>query len=205
MRKLIFVLFLVLALCAKKKKESDKSSGSRKDTKPRPATVTSKSSKIVYYAQGDPRWGNTMYSSRNDKTQTYRSSACGPTSMAMVVATLKDKNVIPPTMGKYALANGFRTANSGTAWGFFCKVAAKYSLKCTQTASTDAAVSALKSGKLVVASMKAGYWTRGGHYICLYDVKGDSIVAHDPASIARVKNTIASFKRESSQYWIISK
>lgn len=176
----------------------------RKDTSPRPAKVTSKSPNVVYYAQCDSRWKTKMYSTHS-ASQTYCNSACGPTSMAMVIATLVDPSVTPVTLGEYALKNNFRTYNSGTSWGFYASVAKKYGLKCTQTSKTDDAVTALKNGKLVVASMGKGYWTSAGHYICLYDVSGNYIVAHDPAKTTRVKNTISSFKKESKQYFIISK
>ena len=175
----------------------------RKDS-PRPAKVTSKSCNVVYYSQCDSRWAYTKYSTHTS-SQNYCNSACGPTSMAMVVATLSNKSVIPTTLGSWSVSHGYRTYNSGTSWGFFCHVAKNYGLKCSQTSRTDDAVAALKSDKLVVASMGPGYWTSAGHFICLYDVVGDNIIAHDPAKTSRVKNTIASFKRESSQYWILSK
>ena len=41
----------------------------------------------IDYKQGDSRWGSKMYSSHNDKSQTMKNSACGPTSMADIVAT----------------------------------------------------------------------------------------------------------------------
>lgn len=175
----------------------------RKDS-PRPAKVTSKSCNVVYYSQCDTRWKSNKYSTHTSQ-QTYCNSACGPTSMAMVIATLKDASVLPTTLGAWAVSNGYRTYDNGTAWGFYAAIAKKYGLTCTQTTSTDTVVTALKAGKLVVASMGKGYWTSAGHYICLYDVSGDYIVAHDPYSTSRVKASISSFKSESKAYWIFTK
>jgi len=146
-----------------------------------------------------------MYSNHKDTSQTYKNSACGPTSMAMVVATLADKSVTPVTMGEYAMAHGYRTYNDGTAWGFFCAVAKKYNLSCKATATTNEVVDALKNGKLAVASMGKGYFTKGGHYIMLHSVSGDNIITHDPAKETRYQAPISTFKKESKQYWIIGK
>ena len=52
----------------------------------------------VDYKQGDSRWGSKMYSSYGNKSQTMANSACGPTAMADVVATLKDSSIIPTTL-----------------------------------------------------------------------------------------------------------
>jgi len=180
-------------------------SGNRQDTSPRPSSPSAKAANVVYYRQGDSRWGSKTYTAYNDKSQTYSNSACGPTSMAMIVATLADKSVLPTTMGEYSIKHGHRTRNNGTAWSFFCEVAKVYGLKCTQTGTTNDVVSALKAGKLAVASMSKGYWTKGGHFICLYDADNTYIYAHDPATVNRYRNTISSFKSESRQYFIISK
>jgi len=179
--------------------------GDRLDSSPRPKDVTENSKKCVYYAQGDKRWGSLMYSNHKDKSQTYANSACGPTSMAMIVATLADKTVTPVTMGDYAMKHGYRTYNSGTSWNFFCNVAKNYNLSCTATSTTNDVVAALKEGKLAVASMGPGYFTKGGHFIMLHSVVGDNIIVHDPAKTTRYQASISLFKRESSNYWIISK
>lgn len=77
---------------------------------------------LTYYSQADSRWASVMYSSKNDKTQTMKSSACGPTSAAMIVSSSKGA-ILPTTLAQLAVDNGYRTANSGTAWAFFPFVA----------------------------------------------------------------------------------
>jgi len=179
--------------------------GGRQDTSPRPPSVTAKSDSCVYYRQGDPRWGSKMFSNHNDYSQTYSSSACGPTSMAMVVATLADKSVTPVTMGTWAVSNGYRTYNDGTAWGFFCAIAKKYNISCTQTGSASTMFSALNSGKLAVCSMGPGYWTSGGHYIMCHSIVGDNVVCHDPAKTTRYQSSKSIFNSQGHQFWILSK
>lgn len=77
---------------------------------------------LTYYSQADSRWANMMYSSICDSSQTMKSSACGPTSAAMVVSSSKGV-ILPTTMAQLAVDNGYRTANSGTAWSYFSFVA----------------------------------------------------------------------------------
>ena len=54
--------------------------------------------KPVDYKQYDSKWAKKMYSSHGDKSQTMKNSACGPTAMADIVATLIDSKVTPPDL-----------------------------------------------------------------------------------------------------------
>ena len=87
-------------------------------------TVTSNgtnSKKPVDYKQYDSRWGSVIYTMNNtySKKQTIKSSGCGPTSMADIVATWWDKNITPKELCALSVKHGYRTQNSGTAWSFF--------------------------------------------------------------------------------------
>jgi len=46
--------------------------------------------------------------------------------MADIIATWFDKNFTPVESCKLAKNNGYRTADSGTAWGFFKFMSKKY-------------------------------------------------------------------------------
>ena len=58
----------------------------------------------VSYLQTDPRWSAKDYSARGEKT-TIGASGCGPTAMAMVLATWADPQVTPATECAWALAH----------------------------------------------------------------------------------------------------
>ena len=77
---------------------------------------------LTYYSQADSRWAEDMYSSIGDSSQTMRSSACGPTSAAMIVSSSKG-SILPTTLANLAVDNGYRTAGNGTAWSFFSCIA----------------------------------------------------------------------------------
>jgi peptidoglycan hydrolase-like protein with peptidoglycan-binding domain/GH25 family lysozyme M1 (1,4-beta-N-acetylmuramidase) len=156
----------------------------------------------VDYKQGDSRWGKKMYSNHGDKNQTMSNSGCGPTACADVVATLKDAAVTPWTLAQLAMEWGDRTDNSGTAWAFFERVAKKYSfVKFVQSKTWDALTACLDAGGYVVCSMGPGYWTSGGHYICVWKYDGTYVYANDPASNTRKRQKIRDFKSQRKQYF----
>ena len=157
----------------------------------------------VDYKQGDKRWGRIVYTSCGNKKQTIANSGCGPTSMADIVATMKDSRVTPVEMCAYAVKHGYRTRNSGTSWGFFKAIAREYSFaKFIQTKSMATLKAGLDSGAFAVASMGPGYWTKGGHFICVWKYDDTYIYANDPASSSRKKQKHAAFEKERKQFFL---
>lgn len=156
------------------------------------------------FKQYDPRWANIPYSSHGDKTQTIRSSGCGPTAMADIVAAVKDETATPATLAEKALAWGDRTPSSGTAWRFFAHAAREYGFAYEQSGSFDRLQSHLSRGGWAVAGMGKGYWTKGGHYICVWKIEGNYVYAHDPASSKRTKQKIEDFKKEKKMFFLFS-
>ncbi|MDU5947692.1 MAG: C39 family peptidase, partial [Paenibacillus macerans] len=178
--------------------------------------------KLVYYSQEDPRWKNVMYSITGDKKQTIGTSACGPTCASMAASSYTGKTILPTEAASFAVRNGFRTANSGTDWGFFRKFLGEYGLEIRQTSSLADVKAALKAGELAIASMGPGHTTGGGHYILLVGISKDGwIDVFDPnhdnrkygndglidqgvRDDGKVKAKEIVFAREAKQYWIIS-
>lgn len=159
--------------------------------------------KPVDYKQGDKRWGKVVYTSCGNKSQTIANSGCGPTSMADIMATWIDGKTTPVEMCRYAVNHGFRTKASGTAWGFFKSIATAYGFtNFVQTKSMATARAALQNGALVVASMGPGYWTKGGHYICLWKTDDTYMYANDPASSTRKKQKLKAFEEQRKQFFI---
>lgn len=159
----------------------------------------------VDYKQYDSRWKKIKYTITGSSSQTIGSSGCGPTSMADIMACWVDKKITPVEMCQYALKKGFRTRNSGTAWGFYKSIANAYPQgfsKFTQTKSMSTLKAALAQGAFAVASMGPGYWTKGGHFICVYKMDNTYVYAKDPASSSRKKQKIGDFERQRKQFFI---
>lgn len=143
---------------------------------------------LMYFNQGDSRWGNKLYTSTNNKSQTIRSSGCGPTSAAMVVSSSKGL-ILPPTMSKLFVDNGFRTANSGTAWKAFSFVADFFDFNFyDETHSFNKALNYMKTDKdkdgisdyFVVMSCGSGLWTTSGHFVVWINQSGNQSAIYDP-------------------------
>lgn len=149
------------------------------------------------FKQYDKRWASVMYSNHGDKSQTMKSSACGPTSMTDIVAQWWDKSALPTDLAKKALDWGCRTNNSGTTGSFFKKCADFYKAsKYVSTSSIETAISCLKAGGYVVVCFGKSKWTNGGHYCCMWKYDGKHFYINDPASSSssRAKGTYSEVK-----------
>jgi peptidoglycan hydrolase-like protein with peptidoglycan-binding domain len=134
-------------------------------TAPTVTTNGTDSKQPVDYKQYDSKWGKIVYTKNNtyNKKQTISNSGCGTTAAADIIATWWDKSVTPKETSAWSVANGFRTNNSGTAWGYFEWVAKKYKAsKFVQTTSFATMQGCLADGGYVVVSFRPSKWTSGG-------------------------------------------
>ena len=85
--------------------------------------------KPVSYLQTDSRWAKWPYSNYNENTNI-GASGCGPTAMAMVIATWVDPSVTPVTTCQWSLDHGYKATGNGTYQSYFVPQAAAYGLEC---------------------------------------------------------------------------
>lgn len=133
---------------------------------------------MIYYSQmrngsaGNPRdpavtsyWGDSPYGEG-----TIAECGCGPTSFAMIVATLTgDLTVTPATVAAWAAENGYRSGSeacSGSSWwwtGNPTETAEKWHVKSRQI-TIEEAPALLGQGKLIITSVGSGspFLSRGG-------------------------------------------
>jgi hypothetical protein len=145
-------------------------------------------SNIVYYSQRDPRWSDYPYpfdgDADNAEDNNIRTSGCGPTTMAMVAATLlEDTTITPEVMAEKNIAGGHRVS-SGTSWSAFTEILPTYGLIVDQIDNNDInRLSAeLNSGALAIGSFnESSPFTNGGHILVIRAVtsEGKFLVA-DP-------------------------
>lgn len=169
----------------------------------------------IKYLQWDKRWGSNDYSAPGEKT-TIAKAGCGPTCMAMVIASLKDKSVTPATTCEWSKARGYKAANQGTYYSYFGPQGAAYGIKVSQlntvsgyrnpsaTCHTEA-LQKLKKGNWVIACMGPGRWTSTGHFILAYKVENGKVFINDPNSEQEEKEvaTIADFTKEVKYYFVV--
>lgn len=171
----------------------------------------------VSYLQTDPKWAALDYSAPGEKT-TIGASGCGPTAMAMVLATWADKSVTPKAECAWALAHGYKAPRQGTYYGYFVPAAARYGLKARQLSWTniygnsksslhEEARKAVEAGHLVIACMGKGLWTSSGHYVLVWKIQGNIVYINDPASTraVRTQGDYNLFKQQVKYYWVIER
>lgn len=182
---------------------------------PVPTPSITKSIKPISYLQTDPKWKNHNYSAKGEK-KTIGSAGCGVTVAAMVIATLKDKNVTPVTTAEWSMAHGYKALNQGTYYTYFVPQFKQYGITCRQLNSSNLygkssssahteALNALKKGNWVIACMGKGHYTSSGHFILLYKYENGYIYVNDPASTSadRIKNTWDLFAKQVKYMWVV--
>jgi hypothetical protein len=111
---------------------------------------------MTIYEQFDPKYASLPFG-----TGTIAQCGCGPTSMAMAIATLTgDKSVTPPVVADYYAAHGGVDSSgcgSNWAWTVFSK---KWPIKITDIGTDlQQAITTVKSGGLVLVSYEGPPFT----------------------------------------------
>ena len=166
---------------------------------------------VVYYNQTDSRWGNESYGNSG----TIGTSGCGPTALAIAVASLTDHAVDPKEVSDWSVENGYRCEGNGSYHSLIPDGAAHYGLHVDGIgADAKKLVEALNEGKLVIAIMSKGHFTSSGHFIVLRGVTEDgNILVADPASVKRsgqewrlsiITNEASRKAGSGGPFWVLS-
>ena len=142
-----------------------------------------------------------MYSNHNDKTQTIKSSGCGPTSAAMCISASKGITT-PPVMAQLFNDNGMRTYSNGTAWNAWPFIADYFDFSFYEDTTNFKEVSTyLKQDKnndgisdyFAILSCGSGLFTTGGHYVFSpgWDFEKQCYIIYDPYYYPGKFNTIS--------------
>ena len=138
---------------------------------------------------------------------TIASAGSGPTAMAMVVATLTDKEITPVDAANWSLEHGYRCYGNGTYWTYFDAYAQENGLSCTQSnINGNSIMSSLQSGDPVIVAVGPGEYTDNGHFVVLTGLTDDGKVSIiDPNSRTKSSSTydLDLFLREGTQQWTI--
>lgn len=107
-------------------------------------------------------------------------------SLAIAVSTLTGEPHDPVELAQWSVANGHRCEGNGSYHSLIPAAASAYGLSCEKKLDAQGIVDDLSSGKLVVAIMSKGHFTKGGHFIVLRGVTSEGkILVADPASFGR--------------------
>lgn len=148
------------------------------------------SGEIPLFYQSDTRWANKMYG-----TATMYDSACGPTSLAMVITGLQgnikgldtnnDGILDPYEAACWSNSNGYRVPNVGTSHALYAALGQKVGLTVREyeTSAYESVKADLKKGLPVIVSM-IGHKTivpGGGHFLVLTSIDANgNVTINDP-------------------------
>lgn len=119
----------------------------------------------VYFNQGDEAWRNQLYGS--DPIGPY---GCGPTAMAMAVASLTGQDTDPAKMAAWAAEQGYWCPGSGSYPDIVEGTAKAFGLryKDAKHATAKELRQHLSLGGMAVALVGPGHFTNSGHFIVLH-------------------------------------
>ena len=138
---------------------------------------------VAYFNQGDDTWSSQPYGS--DNIGHY---GCGPTVMAMAVCSFTDQETDPAQMAELAVQRGHWAKGSGSYLSIIEGLAKEYgiSAKPIDSLTPEAIEEALLSGKMLIALMGPGHFTKIGHFILIRGITLDgSLLVADPNSEER--------------------
>ena len=138
---------------------------------------------VVYFSQYDSRWGSLMYG----KTNTIARRRLRPDLACDLRVHADQQHRSPPEVCDWSVKTGHRCEGSGSYHSLIPDGAAHYGVPCRGIGqSKTELVKALQEGKLVIAIMSAGHFTRGGHFIVLRGITDSGkILVADCASYER--------------------
>lgn len=168
----------------------------------------------VSYLQTDKRWKSLPYRVKGE-TATIGGSGCGPTAAAMAIETLTGQTFTPVDACKWSVDHGYKALNQGTYYGYFVPQFKAFGIECHRlngasvyhkpdSSVHDEMIDWLRKGWYVIALMKKGTWTKGGHFVLVWWAD-NKIRINDPASTkpARLNGDIKTFRNEAAYYWLI--
>lgn len=136
--------------------------------------------RLTYFNQSDEVWASEPFG--YDRIGGY---GCGPTALAMAVASMTDTEIDPAGMAAWAARSGYCAPHSGSHLSIVEGAAREYGLVCESLGAVDADTlyARLSEGGVVVALMGPGHFTGKGHFILLHGVTlSGKILVADPNS-----------------------
>lgn len=173
--------------------------------------LTGGSVDVTYFYQAGEDWAEQPYG-----TDTIGPYGCGPTVMAMAVASMTATDTDPVHMAAWAVAHGYWARRSGSYHAIVIGTARGFGIEAETFRSREAddMRAALREGNMLVALVGPGHFTEGGHFILIRGVTpdGDVLVA-DPNSPERslmswdpqiILDELSSARDSGAPLWLLS-
>ncbi|MGN1168403.1 MAG: C39 family peptidase [Lachnospiraceae bacterium] len=134
---------------------------------------------VPLFMQWDERWGYKKYSGN-----LMGLTGCGPTCLSMVAVYLSgDVSMDLSWMADFSEEHGYVAEGNGSAWALFSEGGERLGFDVTEIPlDQQRIIDNLEAGNPIVASMRAGDFTTGGHFIVLSGYQEGKIKVNDPNS-----------------------
>lgn len=129
--------------------------------------------------QSDPRWARVQY---GDPTDRMRQAGCALVSIAMVESYLEETIISPEVILNWA-GQDYWVELEGTSWQIFEDYSKHKNWKFKNHGDDlENAMKAIKSGRVVIASILPGTITPEGHILVIrgYDPENNLVYVNDP-------------------------
>lgn len=161
--------------------------------------------KIPLLLQKDPRWADIAYGF-DSKQDDLATNGCAIVSLAMVLAYVQGKEVLPTDILDWAQNNYF-VAGQGTSWQIFEDFSRHYQINY-QALGNDfqAAKEQASNHKAVIVSVNPGTFTTTGHIMVLMMNDQGQIIVLDPNDSPEKNHyqqvfSDETFQQEGIAYW----
>lgn len=158
---------------------------------------------VPLYLQYKGSWASVPYGDA-----TIKKTGCAPTCLAMVLSYLRQEQIYPDDVAKWA-GDTYYVNGTGTSWSIFGAIHAAWGVNCANIGKNEEIlIQSLKEGKPVIASMGPGTFTKGGHFIVLSGITLDGkIMVKDPndsalKNHANTRSDVAHILRECKNLWV---
>ena len=160
---------------------------------------------VPLMTQYDSAWGDYPYGTGNSRGNTITMNGCAPTVLSMVVSYLNKTTVTPLDVVKWAGLK-YYVSGAGTNPTMLTEGAReKWGVKIDSISlNANTILNELNAGRPVIANVKEGDFTKGGHYILLRGIDSNGkIYVNDPASEERSKKTwdISRIVGQTKRVW----
>lgn len=156
----------------------------------------------IYLQGGSSPWAKLPYTyPGGDQSMTMAKAACGPTSMAMVLAGATGQHFSPAVAAKYSMEHGYRV-DGGTSHAYFKDIAGKYGLSTDKHSfNANELDRSLASGQPVIVSGRGSRpFTKSGHFVTVVGKENGKYLVNDPANHSGEYQTLSG----ASNMWPFS-
>ncbi len=135
--------------------------------------------KVPLFIQWDDRWGYIPFGE-----MVIGTSGCGPVCLSMVTTyLLQDPYWSPDKVCEFATKNDYYYLDQGSKWSLITEGGAALGLGSLGVGVNEAEMkSQLDLGRPIISAVRAGDFTKGGHFIVITGYNEDGFTVNDPNS-----------------------